>query len=336
MTKDQIDSILTGFGTIAPGYKPLLEETHISWVLLCGDYVYKIKKPLHLHFLDFSTPEKRKFYCERELALNRRLTDDIYLDVLPVVKHADGIFIGRRQGEIIDHAVCMRRMESGRRMDILLKAVKVTTAQIDALAEKIAAFHRSARVIPDKDPGDIPEKFADLISEERFLQENLDLEDPACISRAIRLSDAFCQKHTGRLKERTRSGYVRDCHGDLHAKNIFLLSTPQPFDCIEFNDELREIDVLNEIAFLCMDLDAAGRSDLSSRFLWSYHAVFPVMECEEDGQLLLYFKAYRANIRAKINSLAARSAANTEDKTAALAESEKYLALMNTYLQKLK
>lgn len=332
MTRQQIDILLSN---LSDEDHPRLEETHISWVILSGDYVYKIKKPVRFHFLDFTSMVKRQFYCERELTLNRRLTDDIYLAVVPVKQNECGVSIGDCPGEIIDHAVCMRRMEAGRRMDRLLMTGMVSTADIDALAQKIARFHRSAEIINNKDARDISEKFADLASEEFFLQQHLPHSGLPSISHAIRVSDIFSEKHARHVYDRIHRGFVRDCHGDLHTRNIFLLTTPQPFDCIEFNDDLREIDVLNEVAFLCMDLEAFGRNDLSRQFMHTYNTAFPSLETQEDRLLLQYYKSYRANVRAKIYSLAARNAVSGDEQAAALAQADRYLGLMNGYLQKL-
>lgn len=138
------------------------------------------------------------------------------------------------------------------------------------------------------------------------------------------------------LEHRLKAGYFRDCHGDLHSRNIFLLPDPQPFDCIEFNDDYRHIDVLNEIAFLCMDLDAFGRHDLSELFFNSYNNLFPTAETKEDYLLFVYYKSYRSNIRAKVNSLRARSAINEAQQLLALKEAERYLRLMNSYINELK
>ncbi|HVW60238.1 MAG TPA: hypothetical protein VHC48_09395 [Puia sp.] len=357
MTSEQVEKLLRTCAMSAPAGRPQLVETHISWVILSGGDVYKIKKPLHLHFLDFSTLEKRKFYCEREIMLNRRLTEDIYLGVLPVISRSGELFFrqpgedpghndgearnkegdaGRQAEKLIDYVVHMRRMEEGRRMDKLLRKGQVTKKDMEMLAGKMAAFHRTADIISKKDPGDIPEKFADLVSEQDYLCGHRAICDPALISRAIGLSTRFCEKHEKRIRQRTGAGYTRDCHGDLHAGNIFLLETPQPFDCIEFNDDLRQIDVLNDIAFLCMDLEAFERKDLSERFLTSYLTRFPALETDEDKQLFIYYKSYRANVRAKINSLRARSAGTEAEKAAALTEAEKYLVLMNGYLRQLK
>lgn len=335
MTRGQIDKLLKALGSGGPCDRVEMEETHISWVILRGDYVYKIKKPLRLHFLDFSTVEKRKFYCEREVLLNRRLTEGIYLDVLPVKTLPGDIFIGHQPGDVVDYAVHMHRMEAGRRMDVLLRTGEVTHHDIDQLACKIADFHRATTIIREKDLQDIPDKFADLATEEDFLRMQLPADEAGTINRAIRISAAFSKRHGKRVRERIMHGYTRDCHGDLHTKNIFLLEKPQPFDCIEFSDDLRQTDVLNEVAFLCMDLDAFGREDLSRRFFKTYLTYFAAVDTAEDEQLFIYYKSYRANVRAKIDSMRARNAATEVGKMVALAEAGKYLRLMNDYLQQL-
>ena len=144
------------------------------------------------------------------------------------------------------------------------------------------------------------------------------------------------ERNKGLLAQRLNAGYFRDCHGDLHSRNIFLLPDPQPFDCIEFNDDIRQIDVLNEVAFLCMDLDAFDRKDLSDLFIEYYNQFFPTMMTDADRRLFVYYKSYRANIRAKVNSLRARSAAGSVEKAKSLSAVSKYLELMDSYLSSLK
>jgi len=134
------------------------------------------------------------------------------------------------------------------------------------------------------------------------------------------------------LISRLKAGFFRDCHGDLHSRNILLLPDPQLFDCIEFNDDVREIDVLNEVAFLCMDLDAFGRQEVSALFLKSYNELFCTIITGEDYRLFLYYKMYRANIRAKVNSLRACSTDNDGTRQILLREAEKYLKLIKIYL----
>ncbi|HVU57949.1 MAG TPA: hypothetical protein VHD83_22965 [Puia sp.] len=333
MNREQIDRLMACFSEQSAGDSPRLIETHISWVIIAGGYAYKIKKPMQYSFLDFSTPEKREFYCEREVMLNKRLTEDVYLGVVPVRWNKGQCSIGQTDGDVIDHAVMMQEMEPGRRMDLLLKQDKVGFTDIARLAEKVAGFHERTEIIHDKDILDIPLKFADLADEREFLSRHLPVA--AYIEWADHASRSFMERHWRLVAARHRDGFVRDCHGDLHTKNIFLLEDPQPFDCIEFNDDLRQIDVLNEIAFLCMDLDASGRRDLSALFLIRYNELFPIMRTKEEEKLFLYFESYRANVRAKVNSYRARSAATLEEKEIALDEAEKYLWLMKEYLEQL-
>ena len=333
MTKEQINNLIAyGQFPKKEGLRQLI-ETHISWVILCDQYVYKIKKPVQYSFLDFSTLALRKHFCQREIDLNKRLTEDIYIDVLPVSEWPDGCGIGSRKGTIIDYAVRMIKIDQQKQMDQLLLKHKVSEQDIVTLAGKVASFHKKTAIIHHKNYLDIQEMFNDLLGQIDFLGSALGEESSSCISRAIEISDNFIAKHKPRLEYRLREGFFRDCHGDLHSRNIFLLPAPQPFDCIEFNDDLRQIDVLNEAAFLCMDLDVFGREDLAELFLESYNQSFPAMNSKEDRSLFIYYKSYRANIRAKVNSLRARTAADETEKKKALLNADRYLQLMVKYLK---
>jgi aminoglycoside phosphotransferase family enzyme len=333
MTKEQINRLISkGVFPDDSGKRELI-ETHISWVILCDQFVYKIKKPVHYSFLDFSTLEMRKHFCIREIELNKRLSENIYLDVQPIRRWQRIFIIGGNEGTIVDYAVKMNKMDREKQMDNLLVGNKVTAYDMKNLAEKIAFFHKHTGIIYKKDLLDINEKFNDLGAEKEYLAKRLGNKYKRIISHAIEGSDLFLEKNKELLTSRVNEGFFRDCHGDLHSKNIFLLPAPLPFDCIEFNDDFRQIDVLNEVAFLCMDLDAFGRKDLSSLFLHYYNQFFYTMKTSRDCSLFIYYKAYRANIRAKVNSLRAKSTKNNMDKTKALAASEKYLQLMNSYLK---
>ena len=336
MTKEQINELLLKgqFGEYQG--LPVMIETHISWVFICDQFVYKIKKPIQYSFLDFSSLEKRKYFCHREIELNKRLTDEIYLDVQPVRSIPDRYFIGGKNGEIIDYAVRMKKMDPQKQMDVLLMNNKVTGAHIQNLAERIAIFHKKTDIIFQKDILDVQKKFDDLGEESDYLSEQLNANSKTIINNALATSYAFVQKNKALLDSRLKAGFFRDCHGDLHSRNIFLLPYPQPFDCIEFNDDFRQIDVLNEIAFLCMDLDAFGREDLSDLFLTSYNRLFPSMKTEDDRKLFVYYKSYRSNIRAKVNSLRARNANDDAQRIAALKEADKYLHLMDVYMKELE
>jgi aminoglycoside phosphotransferase family enzyme len=335
MTKRQIETLHSSGKFSGNTGIPELVETHISWVFLCDSFVYKIKKPIHYSFLDFSTIEKRKYYCEREIELNRRLTDDMYIDVQPVVENKGIFSIGNGKGAVLDHAVKMRKLDGDKQMNKLLQKDKVTKTDIQNLAVKIASFHANTDIICEKDIFDIHKKFIDLSSEKDYLRSTLEINSSYMIDRAIEVSGKINEKHKELLAERLHAGFYRDGHGDLHSRNIFLLPDPLPFDCIEFNDDFRQIDVLNEIAFLCMDLDAYERSDLSDLFLDRYNNLFPSIKTEEENKLFIYYKSYRANIRAKVNSLRSRDARDDAEKNSILSEVKKYLLLMNHYIEKL-
>lgn len=335
MTKEQIDILL------AEGYfpeqvdHPQLVETHISWVVLCGRFAYKIKRPVKFSFLDFSTAEKRKFYCERELALNRRLSIDMYLDVLPVRESAGRYLIGGTEGAVIDYAVQMRRYNKSSEMDLMLIRNAVGPEDIISLADKIAKFHRETTVIYSGEMLNVQKEFNDLEGQITFLSSALQDHPDQLIREVLERANQFIALHEELLTRRKAAGFFRDGHGDLHTGNIFLLPEPQPFDCIEFNDALRRDDVLNEVAFLCMDLEAFGRDDLADLFLSRYNKAFPVMFDEEDRKLFNYYKSYRANIRAKVNSIRARNAVNETERKDCLARAWKYLLLMQGFMTKL-
>ncbi len=332
MTNEEIDTLISQGEFRETTKQRKLVETHISWVILCDRFVYKIKKPIKYSFLDFSTLKLRKHFCERELELNQRFSQDIYLEVLPIKELQGNYFIGGKEGIRIDYALKMRKLSTEKQMDVLLSQNKVSESDIKNLAERIADFHKSATVIYKKNVIDIKEEFNDLGLEKQFLYENLNSEYASFIDHAVTSSNTFLRKNEELLNDRLRSGFFRDCHGDLHTRNIFLLPEPQPFDCIEFNDEYRQIDVLNEVAFLCMDLDASGRNDLSHLFIEQYNRLFPAMRTAAERKLFIYYKIYRANVRAKVNSLRARSASGEVDKGKAFSEVKKYLAMMESYI----
>ena len=177
--------------------------------------------------------------------------------------------------------------------------------------------------------------FNDLDAEKGYLHDHLNKDINAIISYAIDTSNKFIQANSGLLANRLKAGFFRDCHGDLHSRNIFLRPSPQPFDCIEFNDDYRQIDVLNELAFLCMDLDAFNRQDLSDLFLKYYIDLFPCMITKEDFKLFVFYKGYRSNIRAKVNSLRARGTKNDAERSMFMKEAAKYLRLMDSYMKML-
>lgn len=334
MTQQEINLLLKGLPQHC--LKRELIETHISWVILCDQYVYKIKKPIQYSFLNFSTLEKRHHYCVQEIRLNWRLTFNVYLNIQEIKKTVEGISIGSDNGQVIDYAVRMVKLPPSDRMDLLLSQDQVSEDNIEELAEQLATFHQKAEVINTQDVMEIEAKFNDLKNEIEFLEEELGSWSGILIRDALLTSHQFLKKAKTQLEWRLKNGFYRDGHGDLHTRNIFLLPRPVIFDCIEFDDKLRQIDILNEVAFLCMDLDALGKSTFGDIFLRKYCEFSGLTFGTDEKILFIYYKAYRANVRAKINSLRARGAQKSLAREKALAETEKYLYQMESYLRLLK
>lgn len=310
---------------------PELVETHISWIVLAEDFVFKIKRPVKLSFLDFSTRDKRKQFCEEELKLNSRLEPEMYLDVLPVTQDLQIAENGEEAG-IIDYALKMKRMDNSKEMNKLLAENKVTEAQIEKLAEKIARFHKNARVIKNAFRTlQFQEEFADIANQYDFISKKIGDDTKQKVSMCIENSFNYLNKIRSFSNERIISGFQRDCHGDLNATNIFLYDEPVIFDCIEFSSELRQIDVLNDIAFLCVDLDFYGREDLSELFYEKYREFFGMEENEEESELFRYYKSYRANIRAKVTLINIQKQ-NDSENTRKLNDAKKYIDLMAGYM----
>lgn len=314
--------------------KGTVEETHISWVIVDKSHVFKIKKPLKLSFLDFSTLTQRKKYCQRELQLNRRFSP-IYLNVLPVRTTNGQWNIGGNRGKIADYVVHMKRLISAKRMDKLLKEKKVTPKHIRSLANVVSSFHSGAKKIwspfqLEKARAD----FNDIASIMSPTRKRMGHEGAAVIRNSIRWSDAFLKMHVGRIGERIENGFCRDVHGDLHSGNIFLYEKPILFDCIEFNDSYRQIDLINEIAFFCMDLEAYGRLDLSKLFIKEYQRHLNCFKTKVDQRLMTYYKCYRANVRAKVHALGADQASDDEETFKFHLQAwRKYLRLMKNYMK---
>ncbi len=299
-----------------------LAETLISWVILTPEYAFKIKKNLRFPFLDFSTLALRKHYCEKEIVLNNRFTQGIYLRVLPIRQTGHRISIGEETGQILDYAVQMKRLDNRRQMSRLLQSGEVTPENMRQLARQLAAFHHKTQKINTSfDVAAMQTDFEDILKSRHFAESHLGRPSVRIIDRAVAFSAAFLDQNARRLKERSMHGFFLDGHGDLHSNNIFLLDEPVIFDCIEFNEHLRQLDVLNETAFLCMDLNFYGRKDLEETFMEQYLTDFPCIQEPADREIFNFFKLYRANVRAKVNLL------KDDPETG-----RKYLELMERYL----
>jgi len=304
-----------------------LLQTHISCVLLAGNYAYKIKKPVNLGFLDFGTLAARRRYCEEELRLNRRTAPDLYLDVLAIGGSESAPVIGGG-GPAIEYALRMRRFDQDDLLDRMARRGALAPAHVDALARGLAAFHGQIERAGANDAFGSP---AHILAPamQNFEQMLPLIRAKADIALLARLRDWSAREHAQLapvFAARKREGWVRECHGDLHLGNIALLSgVPTPFDCIEFNPEFRWIDVMNEIAFLVMDLVDHCLPRLAFRFLNAY--------LEHTGdyaglRVLRYYLVYRALVRAKVACLRAQQAGvAAQEKSAVEHEYRRHLRL---------
>lgn len=278
-------------------------ETHISWVVLTGEFAYKIKKPLELGFLDYSTLERRRFYCHEELRLNSRLAPHTYLEVVPITGTVSEPVI-EGEGAVIDYAVKMCRFDQSGLLDREIREHRVSAEQIDSIAEIAADFHaRIARAEPESDHG-LPENIQAPALEN--FEETLELiGDHPARPRLQRLQswtvDAY-ERVRALMQQRHEAGFIRECHGDMHLGNMVHVGGGELliFDGIEFNDNLRWIDVINEIAFLFMDLEHRGRPDFAWRALNRY---LELTGDYEGVALLDYYLVYRVMVRAKVTAI---------------------------------
>ena len=281
-----------------------LVQTHISWVLLAGDFAYKIKKPLKLSFLDFSTLALRQRYCQEELRLNRRYAPDLYLDVVGIFNSADDPQ-WQGPGAPIEYAVKMRRFDASERLDRVCQRGELQPQHLSDLADKLAAFHASAaKAASASHFGSPPQILAPALA--NFASLLRDLPGAEVAQRLLALRDwteLQFELLTPLMQARKHAGLVRECHGDLHLANLVLLDQRvRLFDGIEFSEALRWIDVASEIAFTYMDLLAHAQPALAN---WFLNEVLSRSGDYEAAQLLRFYAVYRALVRAKVAALRA-------------------------------
>ena len=282
-----------------------LIETHISSVLLAGDYAYKLKKPVDLGFADFSTLARRKQFCDEEIRLNRRSAPSLYLDVVPItgVAQAGRVRVGG-DGAVLDYAVRMRRFPDAARLDRVARAGRLDAALIDRLAGSIAALHARCAPAPPGSPFGTPSTIHDWMRNTTTQLRTLIEQQGAPgatrqgLERVLRWSEREFARREGIFTARRAAGFVRECHGDLHLANVALIEgEPVAFDCIEFNPGLRFIDVMSDVAFAWMDLLDHDLPRQAARFLNAY--------LESTGDYaglatLRYYAVYRALVRALV------------------------------------
>ncbi|MFF7710486.1 AAA family ATPase [Pseudomonas sp. NPDC007930] len=305
-------------------------ETHISWVVLTGEYAYKIKKPADFGFLNFTELASRKHFCEEELRLNSRLTENLYLEVLPITGSAEAPQLAG-DGPAIEYALKMRQFPQSQLLSNLQANGELGTAHIDAMARQIAEFHLAAPRVPAERAEGTP-AFAMAPVTQNFEQIRPFLSDKADLQQLEAL-EAWANAEFTRLhpllEQRKAEGYIRECHGDIHLGNVTLIDGKVViFDCIEFNEPFRFTDTWADTGFLIMDLEDRGLKGLARRFLSLY------LEATGDYaglELLNFYKAYRAMVRAKIALFGIPADADGLKKATLLRQYRNYANLAESY-----
>lgn len=307
-----------------------LVQTHISFVLLAGDSVYKWKKPVDFGFLNFSTLEKRKYYCEQELQLNRRLCPELYEELVSVTKDGDS-FCLNGVGDVVEYGIKMARMPEERMMGRVMAAGGLKRAHLDEIITQLVPFYEAAAGDSDiQDFGKASSVAVNVL--ENFEQTETFVDKGALTKAQFDMIGSYSKEfltHEDRFQARIDAGKIRDCHGDMHSANICLADPVYIFDCIEFNERFRYTDVAADVAFLAMDLDFHGETELSTYFIEQF-----VKKSGDEGLMgmLNFYKCYRTYVRAKIALFTASDPAVDEQTTAACIEqAKKHFVLAEKY-----
>nr|WP_239482300.1 bifunctional aminoglycoside phosphotransferase/ATP-binding protein [Pseudomonas insulae] len=305
-------------------------ETHISWVVLTGDYAYKIKKPVNFGFLDFTDLAARGHFCNEELRLNQRLTEGLYLDVVAISGSADAPRLGG-DGAVFEYALKMRQFPQSQLLSAVQARGELTGAHIDALAVQIADFHATTPAVPADHALCSPQAIVAPMRQ-NFEQIRPMLSETADLQQLDAL-EAWTETSFNRLEpllaRRAADGSIRECHGDIHLGNATLLDGQVVlFDCIEFNEPFRLIDIASDAAFLAMDLEDRGLKPLARRFVSAW--------LERTGDyaaldLINFYKAYRALVRAKVSLFRLGQEQDAAQRAAILAQYRGYANLAESY-----
>lgn len=271
-------------------------ETHISWVLLTGEYAYKIKKPVNFGFLDYTTQQKRRQFCEEEVRLNRRLAPDLYVEVVGITGSPDAPQING-EGVPFEYAVKMHQFDPEMQLDRLA----LTGEMVESLAVKMAAFHQNIAHADVDTPWGEPETlYAPMVDNFAHIVETEITTEEALGDLRGWLAERY-EALMPLLHKRKAQGFIRECHGDMHLANMFWMNGEvQIFDGIEFNFPFRWIDVISELAFTLMDLEHRGQKGLATQLLNRY---LEITGDYEGLKLLRFYQVYRAMVRAKVASM---------------------------------
>lgn len=307
-----------------------LKQTHISYLFFTPKYVYKIKKSVDFGFLDFTTLEKRRFFCHQEIALNKRLCPEIYIGVVEATKTDDG-FVFEGKGEAVEYAVKMKRLPPDKMFDHMLKKDTVTESMVEDIADVIASFHKKSEtnlyISEFGRPAAIEKN-----TEENFTQ-NKDFVGRTITAKQYdtikNYTQNFLKARSGLFAKRAENCFIKDCHGDIHSEHICVTNGIYIFDCIEFNERFRYSDTVADIAFLAMDLDFYNRHDLATAFCNKY---ILASKDRDANELLDFYKCYRAYVRGKVEGFKIdQKEVPEKEKKEAKARARKYFHLAALY-----
>ena len=320
----QLRSLLKAGAYPHPVDRVRLVQTHMSWVLLTGEFAYKIKRPVHYAFVDLREPAKRAFFCEEELRLNRRFTTDLYLEVCAITASKGKARIGG-PGPVIEHAVRMRQFATEEELDRLLANERIVPAELETFGRDFAAVHAQLPIVDPALPWGQPASLRALALEN--FEQCAHLAAPFGTDGEVRgLGDALAARLAQAepwMAVRRREGRVRECHGDLHARNVVRYAGRlQAFDCIEFEPAFRWMDVAQDIAFLLMDLDARRCPRHAQAFLGGYLAQSGDYQA---CRVLGTYQAHLALVRAKVTSLEALNARKPRSRKMTLVQHATYI-----------
>jgi uncharacterized protein len=306
-------------------------QTHISHVFLCDDRVYKIKKPVNFGFVDFTTMRKRHYYCGQEVVLNSRLAPDTYLGVMAIYRKDHVYSFGKKAGsKICEYAVKMKRIPLDCLLYDLIEQGMPLYGELEPVGHMLALFHKEVRIYRESTYGGFEtvraaaEQNFEQIGPFRGITIDNNVHD-----KLAEYTRQFLEENREKFSLRKKTGWVRDGHGDLHSQHVCLSKPPIIFDCIEFNKSFRIADVLQDIAFLLMDLEYRARFDLSSRLLKAYFAD-PLEGFDEE--LLRFYKVYRAVVRGKVDGLLAQGLQDGAQKEESLRAAREYFHLAQFYI----
>jgi hypothetical protein len=306
-------------------------ETHISHVFVCDTIVYKIKKPVNFDFLDFSSLKKRQYFCNKELILNSRLAKDIYLNVVPLYEQDGYYSFIENKNRPVEYAVKMKRIPMECLLFNLIAEGRPLYRDLEEVGRTLAIFHGNIKPYRGK-------KFGGIETILAATEENFEQIKPFCgitidqqaYETIMSYTRNFLDKNKGLFGSRKGHGFIRNGHGDLHCQHICLEHPPVIFDCIEFNESFRIIDILQDISFLFMDLEYRGRFDLTPCLFKSY---FSHQQNALHEDLLRFYKVYRAVVRGKVEGLTAGSVGEKREREMATARARNYFDLADYYIR---